>query len=229
MKRHCKNIYGLIIKCLYRSTYWAIASIPVFNLYQPIWGQKKSKGLTRQCEDRWDVFSKHIPQTKGSVLDIGCNIGYFSFKSAELGHFAYGIESDHFNITSCNAIKSVHNVQNAMFLKHLMDPDFVSKMPSFDTIINLSVFHHWVKVYGEAQAKGMMKNLASKCSCMIFETGQPNEIGSQWPKILSFMGDAPDAWIAAFLKEIGFTQVEMIGTFPTGLTKTDRYLFVAKK
>ena len=229
MKRHLKKIYGMLIGVVYQVVYWALSYLPVFKLYQPIFGLNKTEGLTRECEDRWDVFSKHFPDTKGAVLDIGCNIGYFSFKSAELGHFAYGVEYDHFNVTSCNAIKSVTNSNNCTFVKQLIDTKFVETMPSFDVVINLSVFHHWVKVYGLEQATEMMKKLAQKCSCMIFETGQSNETGSQWPKILSFMGDKPDAWIAGFLKEVGFTSVEMIGTFPTGLTNVDRYLFIAKK
>lgn len=229
MKRYFKHFYALLIKACYQLIYWALCYVPVFKLYQPIHGFNKSGGLTRECEDRWNVFSKHFPSEKGSVLDIGCNIGYFSFKSAEAGHFAYGIESDHFNYTSCNAIKSATDAQNVVFMKHLMDPDFVAHMPSYDTVINLSVFHHWVKAYGVENAQNMMRNLAQKCKCLVFETGQSNETGSQWPKHLAFMGDDPQQWIGDFLKEIGFTSVEMVGTFPTGLTNVDRYLFVAKK
>ena len=229
MKRHFKNIYGLSIKFFYQLIYWALSYLPIFKLYQPVWGQNKSQGLTRQCEDRWNVFSKHLPKTKGSILDIGCNLGYFSFKSGDLGHFANGIEADHFNITCCNAIKSVQKADNTLFMKQLINPSFVSTMPTYDTIINLSVFHHWVKAYGENQAKDMMRTLASKCSCMIFETGQPNEKGTKWQEQLAFMGEKPEVGIAEFLNEIGFAKVDMIGTFPTGLTNVDRYLFVAKK
>ena len=229
MKRHLRKIYGLTISLTYRLVYLALCHIPAFKLYQPVFGFDKSLSLTRDCEDRWEVFSKYFPEEKGSVLDIGCNLGYFTFKSAEMGHFAHGIEYDNFNITSCNAIKSVTKSDNCVFIKHLIDSDYTQTMPHFDTIINLSVFHHWVKAYGEEGAKEMMKNMADKCNCLIFETGQPNEVGSQWPKHLAFMDDAPDQWIETFLKEIGFTSVEMIGTFATGLTKTERFLFVAKK
>lgn len=229
MKRHLKKTYGAIIALTYKIMYWALSHTPFFKLYQPVYGQHISKDLTRECEDRWNVFSKYFPKEKGAVLDIGCNLGYFSFKSAEQGHFSYGVESDHFNITSCNAIKKSTSVKNVIFAKHLIDQEFLSTMPSFDTVINLSVFHHWVKAYGEEGAKKMMRTLAKKCTCLVFETGQPNEVGSQWPHILSFMGDNPEKWINDFLKDIGFTSVEMVGTFPTGLTNIDRFLFVAKK
>jgi len=229
VKKNFKNLYEIIIKLAYRFIYFCLCNIPVFKLYQPIFGKNDIEGLTRECEDRWNVFSQYMPNEKGSVLDIGCNIGYFSFKSAQLGHFSYGIESDPLNYTICNAIKSAKNVKQAVFIKYLIDLDYLKRMPTFDTIINLSVFHHWVKAYGENKAQEMMKILAQKCQCLIFETGQPNETGSQWPKHLKFMGNDPDQWITNFLKEIGFNSVEIIGTFPTGLTQTDRYLFVAKK
>ena len=229
MKRHLKNIYKIIIQIFYQIVYWALCYIPVFKLYQPVFGQKISQKLIRECEDRWAVFSKYFPETKGSVLDIGCNLGYFSFKSAELGHFSYGIESDDFNITCCNAIKNANNIDNCVFVKNLLTPEDIKRMPHFDTVINLSVFHHWVKAFGAEQAQEMMQNLANKCNTLIFETGQPNEIGSQWPEHLAFMGEQPDQWIKEFLQKIGFNTVEMIGTFPTGLTNVERYLFSAKK
>lgn len=231
MKRHFKNIYGALIGIIYQIVYWALCYVPIFKLYQPVYGYSNDKNekLTRECSDRWDIFSKHMPKEKGSVLDIGCNIGFFSFSSAALGHFATGIESDHFNITSCNAIKSATESKNCFFSKHLIDPDFVKTMPAYDTVINLSVFHHWVKAYGAEAAQNMMRDLSKKCSCLIFETGQPDEKGTKWADKMGFMGDNPKDWIETFLKDIGFKSVEMVGTFSTGLTQTQRYLFIAKK
>ena len=219
------SLYGIF----YKLVYGYISYLPFVRLYQPVYGQSSKRDVTRSCADRWDVFSQHFPKEKGSVLDIGCNVGFFSFKSAEAGHFAYGVEYHRSNILICNSIKSATNTKNVTFLRHFIDPDFIEKMPAFDTVINLSVFHHWVKAYGLDRAKEMMKVLASKCNCMVFETGQSDEYGSQWPEVLSFMGDTPSEWIESFLKEIGFKDVKNIGTFSTGLTATKRDLFVAKK
>ncbi len=229
MKKYFNYFYVFVSKCIYRLVYFLMAYTPVFQLYQPIYGQQNSKNSTRQCEDRWKVFSKHLPSQKGSILDIGCNIGYFSFQLAEQGHFVYGLEADDLYALACKAIKDRNKINNVVFIKQYIDHDFAKNLPSYDVIVNLSVFHHWVKVYGLEQATDMMRLMANKCSCMVFETGQSNEIGSQWPEILAFMGDDPQEWIAAFLKDIGFTDVVMAGTFETGLTNVDRYLFVAKK
>ena len=54
------------------------------------------------------------------------------------------------------------------------------------------------KQFGFDCAQEMMIVLAQKCDCLIFETGQSDEIGSQWPQVLSFMGSEPEIWIRSF-------------------------------
>ena len=229
MRRRVKLIYRALIKFNYRCVFWLISAMPIFNLYQPVFGGRGSKETTRICDDRWKVMEPVISDRKGAFLDIGCNIGYFSFNAAEVGCFSYGVEANDFNITCCNAIKSSMRVNNCQFIKGLVDDRFVQQMPSFDTVLNLSVFHHWVKAYGADGAQNMMRLLAQKCSTLIFETGQSDEVNTKWAEQLTFMGDNPKEWIEEFLLDIGFTDVKVIGTFPTGLTDVDRYLFVATK
>jgi O-antigen chain-terminating methyltransferase len=230
MKRFIKRFYGIIISLMYKGVYLVISYLPIFKFYQPVFGkEEKSKAVTRACLDRWEAIAPFLRETKGSVLDIGCNIGYFSFMASKGGCFSYGVEANDFNITCCHAIKAETLVENCVFMKEKVDMDFVRKMPSFDVILNLSVFHHWVKVYGDQQSIEMMKILASKCRAMIFETGQSNETCTKWHQKLFFMGKYPDKWIQSFLYEVGFQDVKIIGTFPTGLTDVDRYLFLARK
>jgi|TARA_Y100000294_G_scaffold175100_1_gene194471 O-antigen chain-terminating methyltransferase len=230
MKRYIKRIYGIMISLTYKSVYLVISYLPAFKFYQPIYGkEEKSKAVSRACIDRWKAIVPFLREVKGSVLDIGCNIGYFSFMASKEGCISFGVEADNFNITCCHAIKAETLAKNCMFMKKKVDMDFVRKMPFFDVILSLSVFHHWVKSYGDQQAIEMMKILASKCRAMIFETGQSNESGTKWHHKLFFMGKNPDKWIQSFLYEIGFQDVRIIGIFPTGLTDVDRYLFLARK
>ena len=229
MRRRIKIFYKTLINFIYHCYYWVIANLPLFNFYQPVFGKEKKADVTRECDDRWKVIGPILAEKKGSLLDIGCNIGYFSFKAAENGCFSYGIEADSFHITCCNAIKTATGSKNCLFTKGMVDPDYTANMPAYNNVINLSVFHHWVKVFGVDQAQKMMRDIANKCNTLVFETGQSNEVGSQWPQYLGFMGDDPKAWIENFLKEIGFRDVKVIGTFATGLTEVDRYLFLATK
>lgn len=227
MKNYFKKIYDLISSLLAGLLFLLLKLAPI-EYYQPIYGANR-KNVVRSCEDRWDVIAKHLDQSPGSVFDMGCNLGYFSFRAAEAGKMAFGVDADPFYILACQAIKSAADSKDAFFIRAIVTKSFLLNMPEFNTVFNFSVFHHWVKAYGKDEAVEMMKILSSKTKVMFFETGQPDETGTKWAKSLSFMGDKPDEWGIGFLKECGFLHVEIIGTFSTGLTSTDRYLFFAKK
>lgn len=231
MIRHIKKLYNILLKLTYRIILALVSFVPLFKLYQPLYTKTtKASPAIRNSQDRWVAMEPHFKAiNSGSVLDIGSNIGYFTFKTAELGHLSTGVESEDFNITVSNALRTCSGQDNASFIKGLITPEYVSLMPKYDAVINLSVFHHWVKAYGADAACEMMKVLASKCNHLVFETGQPNEIGTKWAEKLSFMGDAPEKWIENFLTEIGFTNVKAIGQYATGLTDVKRTMFFASK
>ena len=218
-----------LIDAFHRSVIMSMEYLPFIKLYQPIYGKTANKKLTRACIDRWEAVRNHLPEEKGSVLDIGCNIGYFSFKFCEEGYYAYGVDHHRYNTLFSSSIKHYNKIDNAIFFRHFVDLQFLKTMPQFKVVVNLSVFHHWVKQYGQHQAIEMMAVIADKCECLVFETGQSNEYGSQWPEVLSFMGDQPEAWVKDFLVQIGFKTVINLGAFPTDLTLTKRTLFIAKK
>ena len=226
MKEHMLEI---VIKFYNTIIYFFVLFSPFVRLYQPVFKTKTEKKFTRACVDRWNAFSPYLPTNPSPVLDIGCNIGYFSFKCAEQGRFVFGVESHISNILICNAIKSKTGMDNCTFIKQFIDDKFITQIPSFDVVIHLSVFHHWVKQHGLEKATEMMKSLTQNTSCLVFETGQSTEAGSQWAKVLDFMGENPELWIENFLKNLGFASVKNLGIFATGLTDTKRFLFVAEK
>jgi len=227
MKNHLKKAYDLFEAGLCKILFMMLEYAPV-TFYQPLYGSDKQE-TTRACADRWTAINPHIGMQPGSVLDIGCNLGFFTFMASEKNKMATGVDADPFYIMACRIIAREQEADGAHFIKDMVTIDFLQRMPSYDIVFNFSVFHHWVKAYGDAQAKEMMVILAGKCKTLFFETGQPDEAGTKWAEKLSFMGDRPDEWIAGFLKEIGFASVDVIGTFETGLTSTKRYLFCAKK
>ena len=231
MTRYIKKLYNIIIKITYKLVFLTISYVPAFKLYQPVFSKDDDNSFViRNSKDRWNAMKPYLEKLdKGSVLDIGSNIGYFTFKTAELGHFSTGMESEGFNITVSNAIKASAGVDNANFIKCMITPEHIKIMPSYDTIINLSVFHHWVKVYGQEVACDMMRDLAAKCDNLVFETGQHNEKGTKWAERLSFMGGSPEVWIEEFLKDIGFNEVKLLGQFSTGLTDVKRNMYFASK
>jgi SAM-dependent methyltransferase len=230
LKKYYNKTYQLSAKLYSSVAYKLFPGLFTKNLYQPIYGSEKTNNSTRSCDDRWGAISEYLDDSAESILDIGCNLGYFSFKSTEINKFVLGIEADDFYYSMCQVIKRQKRIPNCTFSNELLDLNIINQLPSFDNIYNFSVFHHWVKVFGYKTAIEMMKALSLKCNKrLFFETGQSNEIGTKWFEKLSFMGDKPEEWISKLLMDIGFTSVRIIGEFPTGLTNVDRQLFLAEK
>lgn len=204
----------------------------VSALYQPIWGITENEGDSfRDSVDRFNSFKKYIDDKEvNNVLDIGCNVGYFSFASGDLGKYVIGVDSDPFSVNVCNAVKHKHEINNVHFDNSLVDDKYLETMPSFDAVIFMSVFHHWVKYYGYDDAMKRFHLLAKKINkYIIFETGQSDEEGTKWKEQLSFMNPDPQEWIKKALKEIGFKEIIDLGQYSTHLSHVKRNLYVAVK
>ena len=59
-------------------------NVPGINRYQPIYNSANEDQVTRLCYDRWKSIEKFIPEKKGSVLDIGSNMGVHSLRLAKI-------------------------------------------------------------------------------------------------------------------------------------------------
>jgi SAM-dependent methyltransferase len=185
----------------------------------------------RQCADRFSAFSKLLPDGEPlSTLDIGCNDGYFTFRMAERGGLAVGVDSGSVQIDNAQDLARLHKIPNAVFARIDIDDRSISGLPRVDLVICLSIFHHWARKLGEENAKGIMRRLAERTRrYMVFETGQPDETNTDWAKDLLFMGADHDAYVLNLLREIGFESVINLGQFPTSISPVPRNLYLAEK
>ena len=140
-----------------------------FAHYQPLpWIGKKSFIKDEYTLGRWEAIKGEIRIKNGSVLDIGCNLGFFSLSLSELGFYALGIDMQHeFKVISEYAQKRA-GLGNAAFSTMIITPDNVSSLPSVDIILFLSVWHHWIKRFGHEQAREMFKTLWKKTGHVLF-------------------------------------------------------------
>jgi len=167
-----------------------------------------------------------------TYLDIGSQIGYFVFELAEKNNFtiAQGYEMNKVSCAYSNALVYLNDVENLSFTNCKVSPLFVKKMPGFDMISFLNVFHHIVHFDGFDVADQVMRALYSKVdSYFIFETGQFDEKGFYWSESLSFMGDTPTSWLHDYLIDIGYKTVTIIDEYPTHLSDKTRVFFVCSK
>lgn len=79
------------------------------------------------------------------------------FKS--LGIFCVGLDiNTHWELNSQNAALGVYPVDNSL----------IEKLPVFDCVFLLSVHHQWVKTWGDARTKQIVKKLSERAEHMFF-------------------------------------------------------------
>ena len=200
--------------------------------YQPV---PYSSGKSRRYQgtiERWNATVSVLDKTKScSVLDVGCNTGFFSIEMAKRGNFCVGVDTAGKQLMVANAIKDLYQLDGVTFTRMKIDPENVSSLPHFDTTFCLSIFHHWALQYGAAGAISIMKTLADRTNGMlIFETAQTDNCSEKYRKALPDMGTEPKKWLEEFILDLGFNEVVSLGQF--GVIDTDddtRELMMGKK
>lgn len=185
----------------------------------------------RACAARFDAAAAELVDLeRPSVIDVGCNQGYFTLRFAKKGGICLGFDNDRAELMAARARAAIHRVDNVAFFELLLDPESIKGLPKCDVVICLSIFHHWVRHYGQKGAEDLMRDLAGRAGkAMVFDTGQPEETATRWARQLDFMKPDGPAWIEGFLKDLGFAQVRRLGQFPTSLSPVPRELFVARR
>lgn len=187
-----------------------------------------SQGAVRDCADRFNALSRWLPEGPLSALDFGCHSGYFTFRMAERGGLCIGIDRGEAEILTARSLATLHGVRNAAFVRMDLSPANTGGLPSADVVFCLSIFHHWVRQYGQDGALALLRALAGRATgYFVFETGQPEEADMLWADQLAFVGNDVVPWANRTLQNLGFATVHYAGTHPSGVSKADRHLFVA--
>lgn len=205
------------------------------EFYQPTYNPKnfylyKNKKVERGSRDRIEFIEQNINFSEiKNFLDIGSQLGYFIFEiSKNKNIIAQGIEMNYISWAYSNSIAALYQKKNVSFMKSKLTSSLAEKLPNYDVISFLSVFHHIVHFEGFEEADKIMKNLAKKCKYFIFETGQFNEKNQYWTEKLNFMGDNSKEWLKKYLTDLGY-EIATEKKFTTHLNDQYRSLFICKK
>jgi len=163
---------------------------------------------------RWEAMRACLPDRKMSVLDIGCNSGFFSIHLAERGNFVTAVDN-HIYALFVFLAKERLRLGNIAPCNYLLTPDNIATMPCYDCILLLAVFHHWCDHYGSEQALDMLAATYSKAGAILFfETGQPDSSDTEkirrYQKHMPDMGNDAEAWMHGYFKKLGCRKVETI-------------------
>ena len=95
-------------------------------------------------QDKWDFIEKHIPKNlEGkTVLDIGCNAGFFSIKMKERGaKHVVGIDYKPINVERARFVAEVLNMDIEYRLGDVYETILTSNI-HYDYVIFLGLFYH---------------------------------------------------------------------------------------
>jgi 2-polyprenyl-3-methyl-5-hydroxy-6-metoxy-1,4-benzoquinol methylase len=116
----------------------------------------------RDCFDRSGPIFAHMKKTFGeqplSIVDWGCNLGFFVFEAAKLGHIARGYDADKRLIEADNYLASTGQFRSTpVFEQRTLSSESVHPA---DVIFCFSVLHH---IQPDKERFKTLDAIASKC------------------------------------------------------------------
>jgi SAM-dependent methyltransferase len=205
--------------------------------YQPLpWVGLRDSNRGSGTTTRWEAMQPVI-EASGSrtALDIGCNVGFFCFALAEMGVAAIGVEAAPRELRIATFARRRLQADNVGFLSLQLTPQNTGLLPACDTVLLLSVWHHWVRSFGFDAATRMLRDVWGRAGkVMFFETGE-NEMPAEYG--LPAMTPTPREWLTAYLArtcpESSIEMLAMAKAFAPGGSETvsvaHRHLFVVRR
>lgn len=136
---------------------------PTHKLYQPIVHPDLADipydRDAHDCEDLMKSIEHHLGKSKGVMLDVGANLGFFCHKFEDLGYQCYAVEKDIAAFQILERIRIAENKRFTAINRSIFEVELVRKM-KFDVVLALNIFHHFLKTKkGFSQLKDLLKNL----------------------------------------------------------------------
>ncbi|HEX3019487.1 MAG TPA: TIGR04290 family methyltransferase [Chitinispirillaceae bacterium] len=93
---------------------------------------------------KWKQISSFLPQNVDgwTVLDIGCNAGYYSFELARMGAAVTGIDIDNHYLRQAKWAAGQYGLKNSVNFKKMQVYDLAHGSLKFDMVWFMGVFYH---------------------------------------------------------------------------------------
>lgn len=195
--------------------------------YKQLIKRKESYQDKRDNEKNWQMICEELDDA-GNLLDVACNAGYYSIKAAEKGVWGFGFDISADSLKTAKKRAEERNLSNVVFSQMALDPNNVLVLPDFDVVLCLSVFHHFVRLYGEDDAKSILVRLFSKSKKKMF-LQIPSKIGKYTKDFsVDFCGNEQliRRYVKNIFKDIDGCRVDYIGkNVEKPPTEEYRYLY----
>ncbi len=181
----------------------------------------------------WDLLDPHLPDTfEGrSVLDVGCNAGFYTFELARRGARVVGVEPDPHYLAQARWARERLHLQEEVDLHQAGVYDLADWRETFDLVLFMGVFYHLrYPLLGLEAAARRARELLVFQSLSVPEEEVVHQIDGLddlealhrltergWPR-LSFVeheavGDPTNRWLPnraameALLRDVGFSVI----------------------
>ncbi|HXV99379.1 MAG TPA: class I SAM-dependent methyltransferase, partial [Anaerolineae bacterium] len=151
-------------------------------LYAPLLHPDLAWIPAHRGHERFELIQQALLSAGGTMLDIGCNLGYFCHRFENLGFSCTGVEFDPTNFYFLEKLKRAANKQFQVVNGSIFD--YVEQEPGryYDVVLALAIFHHFIKAESTlAQLKNLLANL--KIGELYFQPPQrwdPQMRGAYW-------------------------------------------------
>lgn len=169
-----------------------------------------ASGREAGVQKRWEAIRAELPPTPSSVLDIGCNVGFYVIEAAKLDHTAAGLDVPVF-AGALSTISRSLKLDNVIPIRCRISPETIKGLPTFDCVIMLQVFHHLCRAHGTEQGLAMLRELYGKAGKrFIFETEPSYRTSERFRPHLPDMGDDGEAWVKRLFADFGCRETRTI-------------------
>lgn len=160
-----------------------IRKIPLFLIGQyntrilKVSHQRKNMERARS---KWEIIRANLPENPGTVLDIGCNEGFFTINAAKKGWFAWGFDLLENAIDYAVGTARKEGLNNVFFSEGGITPENVKKFPKFDVIFLLSIFQEICSKFSIEKGYEVFDDLLKICKGRLFF--EPSSINRKYCK-----------------------------------------------
>lgn len=155
-------------------------------------------------DQRLILIKENLSISKGTLLDIGTNLGYFCHKMEDEGFDCYGVEENMYYVYFLKKLREAENKKFKIISKSIFKY-YKSRELVFDVVLALFIFHHFLK------RKNTYLNLIKllnrlRVKEMIFGAHNPRE----FQKIRSYINYTPQQFVNFILENSCLNKAELI-------------------
>lgn len=202
--------------------------------YQPLpWLGIEDAGRGIGTVERMKTIAEYLKRTgvtEGNVLDIGCNVGYFSLSLKEKDFYVYGVDNNIRSLDIAQYASRRMKGDGGVFVPlHLKcDSKSVHYLPYCDVTLCMSVWHHWLKQYSYKDATSILRTLYAHTKRILFFESGELEMTPDYE--LPFRDKDPKQWLGEYLTDTcEGAQVEWLGVHKAFAPKTTETISMVQR